>query len=148
MLSEGLDLPIAASQEGITQSQILGEGLDMSRNEGAATQRRASVTFSEPPLPSKGQKEPLKDILSPFREQDEDGSLAQRDFPAHAPPPSPPPLEDATNEARDLEEEEATCKEYGFETPRRVEVFGSCSWNVLPLAVTTTLVEHDSNSGE
>lgn len=153
VLSEGLDLPIVPSQEGmdaIICSQILSEGLDAS-HEGTTTQRRASVTFSEPPLAPKGQKQVKKDTLSPFREQDEDGSLAQRDFLFHAPPPSPPLLEDAMSEvAQNLVtlEEAAICKEYGFEPPRQVEVFGSCSWNVLPLAVGTSLVEHISDSGE
>lgn len=151
VLSEGLD-PVAQSQDhldAVSYSQVLNEGLDVGHN-GGTTQRRASVTFSELGLASKGQKEMQKDTLSPFREQDEDGSLIQTELPASVMSLSPASPESATSETPNLVMSEAMpiCKEYGFDPPRPTKVFGACSWNTLPLAVSSSLVQHHSNAGE
>jgi hypothetical protein len=168
VLSEGQDQLMPPSQEGSdakTQSQILSEdpGIPQSRESldakhgqtmgreleisysGGVAQRRASVTFSEPP-PT---KELLKDPLSPFWEQDEEECLVQAALPVIPPSPPSPPLENIGSETQNLVAPEAVAKaEFDFYPARPTEIFGSYSWNTLPLAVTSSLVRQVSSSGE
>lgn len=130
----------------IVQSQVLSEGLDVSYNE-SMTQRRASVTFNEAPI-LKVMKDVQKDnTLSPFREQDEEGSCVQTDVPT-IPPPPPEKAVTQSPEVRseDLFDAGFISREHGFDPPRPTEVFGSCSWSTLPLAVASSLVKRRNNS--
>lgn len=137
----------------MVQSQVLSEGLDASYNE-SMTQRRASVTFSEAPI-LKAMKEGLKDTLSPFREQDEEGSFVQTNLPASVsslPPPLPEIAitQSSGVQATDPLDAGLVSRECGFDPPRPIEVFGSCSWNTIPLAVASSLVQQrkSSDAGE
>ncbi len=124
----------------VAQSQVLSDSIVNGEEGGALINRRASVTFDDPPV-SPHKHLQLKETLSPFLEQDESKLN--------------PPIEAATPSNEDVGgvvSQEFSPYGLGFDVPRSTEIYGSCSWNILPLAVHSNLVgpERDSydNIGE
>ncbi len=129
----------------IAQSQVLSEGMDINYNEEVATQRRPSVTFNE-------QSVVQQEVLPPFSEGEEEKSAVFRSGEEESPgtllgatkgvassllPPPPLPIA-----------EEVISQEYGFIPSRPAEVFGECSWNSLPLAIRSNLMEEKGKKSE
>lgn len=132
----------------IAQSQVLSEGPEFCGSETTA-HRRPSVTFNDPLSASKVQKE----TMLPFSEQEEDGVMVQEELPTRD--VSSKSLEKVAVESQRLsavspDDPPPSFHEYGFLPARSVQVFGSCSWNLLPLAVNSSLVKPKghSDSGE
>lgn len=136
----------------IVQSQILSEGLDLSINGGSlAHQRRPSVTFNDFPLAPK-QKGALPTFSEREEEEQDRGEGVRKE-----PPPSSrdamlapashviTPMENVDSGGT-LASPQATVSAVdghtlNFLPPGSVEVFGSCSWNTLPLAVGSNQVQ-------
>ena len=135
----------------ISQSQVLSEGQDICYSDDVAAQRRPSVTFDEHLAGTKVQQ---KGTLPPFSEGEEmqsSADLRPRMLPMGTggvassmppPPSSSPPLPPAAPVS------EADVQEYGFLPRRPTEVFGDCSWNALPLAISSNLVKAKEKRSE
>lgn len=133
------------------QSQTLSEIPDESSTKGGGggrgggkVHRRTSVTFDDPPSTSLQQ---TKDKVMPaFIEQEE----GEEEEGVKMPQPSSDVqvVLSSTGAAGDAQVASAVSVHQaadntvsGFELPRSSEVFGDCSWNMLPLAIRSNLVE-------
>lgn len=163
VLSEGAETGIGVGGEGGVASLSLSE-----QQQQQQTQRRPSVTFTDssllltspPPLAASRrlQREPLPPCSEREEADGEEGGVAapqqQRDGPSlsgHALPPVEKLLASSGGVGgavgspltSPLEGEE-----FRFLPPRSAEVFGECSWNALPLAVSTSQVRGKPPAGE
>ena len=150
----------------ITQSQVLSEGLEdvsycYSENvvPPIPMPRRPSVTFSEPSslvtsqrLQQQQQRQQKQQPLPSFQEQDEDRSRTELPVASSTSLQFPAlgtgiigegtPISSADSASSISQEGD------GFEPLRPAEVFGACSWNSLPLAISSSLVGRKSCSSE
>ncbi len=110
--------------------------------------RKTSVTFNEPP--SSFGKTRSKDRLLPVTIREMSTTSLQEDDsertrPSQPSAEAPHPIQHSgtvpSNDQAAVLSSTEVAKHYGFELPRSLEVFGHCSWNLLPLAVRTNLVK-------
>ena len=101
------------------ESQVLSDNNNLINT----THRRLSVTFNDPPVSAGLLKEEVSD------KQDEDAPTPS-DLPVNV---SPKEKVDMSYPIPSVDSKDAL--PWGFYPPRPVEVFGSCSWNILPLAI-------------
>lgn len=94
--------------------------------------RRPSVTFDDVTTPFLPKLQ--KEVLSSFNEQEEN-KMDSKDVPIGS-PPGEGVAQGGVISPMDV----PNSLVHGFHPPRPIEVFGACSWNVLPLAVGSNLV--------